>query len=146
MGNLKRFLATFLIVAMLFTTNGMSVFAVSIVKTLNAESNDLVAESKGVGYYYEHYSAIYKTSSYLFNDSDSEDLESQSQDSIDLDELDEQNQSNDSSDLDNFDESSISPDENLDENENIDKPDEQDDDESDGAFDNYEEEPEEDEV
>ncbi|MBR3288751.1 MAG: hypothetical protein IKI71_03195, partial [Lachnospiraceae bacterium] len=146
MGNLKRCLATFLIVAMLFTTNGMSVFAVSIVKTLNAESNNLVAESKGVGYYYEHYSAIYKTSSYLFNDSDSEDLESQSQDSIDLDELDKQNQSNDSSNLDNFDESSIGPEKNLDENDNIDKPDEQDDDKSDDAFDNYEEEPEEDKV
>ena len=46
MGNLKRFLATFLIVAMLLTTNGMSVFAVSIVKTLGAESNDLVASRK----------------------------------------------------------------------------------------------------
>ena len=130
MSNLKRCLATFLIVAMLLTTNGMSVFAVSIVKTLNAESNDLVAESKGVGYYYEHYSAIYSSRTYLFNDSGPDDL----------DKFDEPSQTDDKSN-----DSSISPTENLNENENIGNPDDhENDDEGDDAIDNYDDEPEED--
>ena len=108
----------------------MSVFAVSIVKTLNAESNDLVAESKGVGYYYEHYSAIYSSRTYLFNDSGPDDL----------DKFDEPSQTDDKSN-----DSSISPTENLNENENIGNPDDhENDDEGDDAIDNYDDEPEED--